>query len=43
MPLLNKQVFEIIDDRKSRMIEKIKNAIVTLIHHNKEMMAVEFV
>ena len=25
--------FEIIDDRKSRIIEKIKNAIVELIHH----------
>ncbi|MEO6151422.1 MAG: AraC family transcriptional regulator [Mucilaginibacter sp.] len=28
--------FEIIDDRKSRMIEKVKNAIVTLIHHTEE-------
>ena len=30
---LNALGFEIIDDRKSRMIEKVKNAIVTLIHH----------
>ncbi|RVT98327.1 helix-turn-helix domain-containing protein [Mucilaginibacter limnophilus] len=28
--------FEIIDDRKSKMIEKVKNAIVTLIHHSEE-------
>lgn len=28
--------FEIIDDRKSRLIEKIKNNIVELIHHNAE-------
>lgn len=28
--------FEIIDDRKSRLIEKIKNAIVQLIHHQDE-------
>lgn len=25
--------FEIIDDKKSRLIEKIKNAVVTLVHH----------
>lgn len=31
---LNALGFEIIDDRKSRMIEKVKNAIVTLIHHS---------
>ena len=30
---LQKLGFEIIDDRKSRIIEKIKNAIVELIHH----------
>ena len=30
---LQKLCFEIIDDRKSRIIEKIKNAIVELIHH----------
>ncbi|GAA4320737.1 hypothetical protein GCM10023149_20170 [Mucilaginibacter gynuensis] len=33
---LNALGFEIIDDRKSRMIEKVKNAIVTLIHHTEE-------
>lgn len=29
--------FEIIDDRKSRIIEQIKNAIVSLIHHSNEL------
>lgn len=29
--------FEIIDDRKSQLIEQIKNAIVTLIHHSEEV------
>lgn len=33
---LRKSGFEIIDDRKSRMIEKIKNVIVELIHHSNE-------
>lgn len=28
--------FELIDDKKSKIIEKIKNAIVTLIHHSDE-------
>ncbi len=28
--------FEIIDDHKSQIIEKIKNAIVTLVHHSNE-------
>ena len=28
--------FEIIDDKKSRLIEKIKNAIITQIHHSEE-------
>ncbi len=38
---LQKLGFEIIDDRKSRIIEKIKNAIVELIHHkSKEDLAV---
>lgn len=32
--------FEIIDDRKSRIIEKIKNTIVELIHHSDENIAV---
>ncbi len=28
--------FELIDDKKSRIIEKIKNIVVTLIHHSSE-------
>lgn len=32
--------FEIIDDRKSRMIEKIKNVIIELIHHSDENISV---
>lgn len=32
--------FEIIDDRKSRIIEQIKNAIVSLIHHSDENISV---
>ena len=28
--------FEIIDNKKSRTIEKIKNAIITLVHHSAE-------
>lgn len=32
--------FEIIDDRKSRIIEKIKNAIVEIIHHSEENIGV---
>ena len=28
--------FEIIDDKKSKTIEKIKNAIVTLVHHSEQ-------
>ena len=32
--------FEIIDDRKSRIIEKIKNTIVELIHHSNENISV---
>lgn len=31
---LKESGFEIIDDRKSRMIEKIKNAIIELVHHS---------
>ena len=30
--------FEIIDNHKSEIIEKIKNAIVTLVHHSKEQL-----
>jgi hypothetical protein len=37
---LNQQLknlgFEIIDDKKSKMIEKIKNIIITIIHHQTE-------
>ncbi len=33
---LKKFGFEIIDDAKSRMIEKIKNLIIQLIHHSNE-------
>lgn len=32
--------FEIIDNRKSRLIEQIKNIIVELIHHSKENISV---
>ncbi len=32
--------FEIIDDRKSRIIEKIKNTIVEIIHHSDENIGV---
>lgn len=32
--------FEIIDDRKSRIIEQIKNTIISLIHHNDELLNV---
>lgn len=32
--------FEIIDDRKSRIIEQIKNVIVNLVHHRDEMINV---
>ncbi|MFN0082610.1 MAG: helix-turn-helix domain-containing protein [Ferruginibacter sp.] len=33
---LNILGFEIIDDKKARTIEKIKNLIVTLVHHSKD-------
>jgi AraC-like DNA-binding protein len=33
---LKKLGFEIIDDRKSRIIEKIKNLIINLVHHTDE-------
>lgn len=33
---LNALGFEILDDRRSRMIEKIKNTIVQWIHHNED-------
>lgn len=34
--------FEIIDDRKSRLIEQIKNAVVTLIHHSEDFPKTNF-
>lgn len=33
---LHKLGFELIDDRKSRLIEKIRNIIVELVHHSDE-------
>lgn len=33
---LNQLGFEIIDDRKSRIIERIKNLIIALVHHSDE-------
>jgi AraC-like DNA-binding protein len=33
---LNEIGFELLDDRKSKIVERIKNVIVTLIHHNEE-------
>jgi AraC-like DNA-binding protein len=33
---LNKLGFELIDDRRSRIIEKIKNVIINLVHYSKE-------
>ncbi len=39
---LKKLGFELIDDRKSRIIEKIKNCIVHLIHHSGEHLKVNF-
>jgi YesN/AraC family two-component response regulator len=32
--------FEIIDDRRSRLIEQIKNAIVELVHHKDESISI---
>ncbi len=34
--------FEIIDDKKSRLIEQIKNAVVTLIHHSADFPKTNF-
>jgi AraC-like DNA-binding protein len=33
---LNKLGFELIDGRRSRIIEKVKNLIINLVHHSKE-------
>ncbi|MVN89859.1 helix-turn-helix domain-containing protein [Mucilaginibacter aquatilis] len=32
--------FELIDDRKSRLVEKIKNIIIDLVHHNEQNLAI---
>lgn len=37
---LNQLGFEIIDDRKSRLIEKIRNLIIQLVHHSGEKLTV---
>ena len=37
---LRKLGFELIDDKKSRIIEKIKNSIVTLVHHSEDHVGV---
>lgn len=34
--LLKKSGFEIIDDKKSQTIEKIKNTVISLVHHSDE-------
>lgn len=34
--------FELIDDTKSRMIEKIKNLVVQSVHHNHEDLKVNY-
>lgn len=34
--------FEIIDDKKSRLIEKIKNEIVNLVHYSEEQLKTNF-
>lgn len=33
---LQEQGFELLDDKKSRIVEQVKNTIVSLIHHNGE-------
>lgn len=38
---LKKLGFELINDRKSRIIEQIKNEIVYLVHHSDEILAVK--
>ena len=34
--------FHLIDDKKSRLIEQIKNAIVELVHHSKDTLTINF-
>lgn len=36
--LLKTSGFEIIDDKKSQTIEKIKNTVISLVHHSDEML-----
>lgn len=40
--ILHSYGFEIIDDKKSRLIEKIKNQIVTLVHYSEEQLKTNF-
>ncbi|WP_237421154.1 AraC family transcriptional regulator [Flavobacterium sp. Sd200] len=35
---LNKLGFELIEDRKGRIIEQVKNEIITLVHHTEEVL-----
>jgi hypothetical protein len=37
---LNKLGFEIIDDRKGRIIERLKNLIINLVHHSDDRLNV---
>lgn len=39
---LNDYGFELIDDNKSRTIEKIKNTIITLVHHSGESVKMNY-
>jgi AraC-like DNA-binding protein len=39
---LDNSGLELMDDRKAVLIEKIKNAIVELVHHNNELIKVNF-
>ena len=40
--ILRSYGFEIIDDKKSRLIEKIKNAIVSIVHYSEEQLKTNF-
>lgn len=40
--LLENYGFELIDDSKSRIIEKIKNSIIQLVHHNDEALKINY-
>lgn len=39
--VLDSNGFDIVDDRKAKTVEKIKNAIIRLIHHNENLEAFE--